>query len=51
MFPKACTMEVTHCLSLSNGNLDEAAQLIIHREEKGDSIVTPVSEFPIGNKN
>lgn len=39
MFPETCTMEVSHCLSLSNGDLDEAAQLIIHREEKGDSII------------
>lgn len=38
MFPTLCTMEITHCLSLSNGDPEEAVQLILHRQETGDSI-------------
>lgn len=41
MFPTVCTLEITHCLALSNGNADQAAQLIIHRQEIGDTIVSP----------
>ncbi|KAJ8314596.1 hypothetical protein KUTeg_006746 [Tegillarca granosa] len=38
MFPTLCTMEIAHCLSLSNGDPEEAVQLILHRQETGDSI-------------
>lgn len=38
MFPSACQMEVTHCLGLAGWDTEKAAQLIIHREEVGDSI-------------
>ena len=41
MFPTACTLEITHCLALSNGNADQAAQLIMHRQEIGDTIMSP----------
>ncbi|XP_035828995.1 CUE domain-containing protein 2-A isoform X3 [Aplysia californica] len=38
MFPAACTMEARHCLQLSNGDLDLAAQLIIDRQETGQAL-------------
>lgn len=38
MFPYACGLEVTHCLSLSGGDVERAAQLIIHRHEQGQAI-------------
>lgn len=38
MFPLICLSEAVHCLSLSNGSLDEAAQLVLHRQEIGQSI-------------
>ncbi len=38
MFPAACAIEVTHCLSVVNGDMEKAAQLILHRQENGDSI-------------
>ncbi|CAC5383275.1 unnamed protein product [Mytilus coruscus] len=40
MFPTACSLEISHCLALSNGDPDSAAQLIIHRQEIGDCIVS-----------
>ncbi|CAG2256369.1 unnamed protein product [Mytilus edulis] len=40
MFPTACSLEISHCLALSNGDPDSAAQLIIHRQEIGDTIVS-----------
>ncbi|KAG1687951.1 CUE domain-containing protein 2 [Nymphon striatum] len=38
MFPTSCHLEISHCLNLSNGDVEKAAQLILHREEIDDSI-------------
>ena len=38
MFPAACVIEVTHCLCVVNGDMEKAAQLILHRQENGESI-------------
>ncbi|GFO43542.1 cue domain-containing protein 2 [Plakobranchus ocellatus] len=38
MFPSACTMEARHCLQLSGGDMDQAAQLIMDRQESGQAI-------------
>ena len=38
MFPSACALEVGHCLTLMSGNVESAAQLIMHRQESGQSL-------------
>ncbi|XP_060063269.1 CUE domain-containing protein 2-like [Ylistrum balloti] len=38
MFPAACTMEVTHCLGLASGDMENTIQLILDRQESGESI-------------
>ena len=38
MFPDISPAEAVHCLSLSNGSVDEAVQLVLHRQEIGESI-------------
>jgi len=38
MFPDSCTLEVSHCLNLMAGDIEEAVQLIIHRQENGQSL-------------
>jgi len=38
MFPSVCAVEVTHCLNLMSGDIEKAAQLIIHRQESGQSL-------------
>ena len=38
MFPTITLLEATHCLSLSNGAMDEAVQIVLHRQEIGESI-------------
>ncbi|GAB1605141.1 CUE domain-containing protein 2-B-like [Argonauta hians] len=40
MFPAACQLEAFHCLSLANGDMDEATQLILDRHESGETIVS-----------
>lgn len=39
MFPASCQLEAFHCLSLASGDMDEATQLILDRQECGESIV------------
>lgn len=39
MFPSACALEVSHCLTLMSGNIESAAQLIMHRQESGQSLL------------
>jgi len=39
MFPSACSLEVSHCLTLMSGSIDSAAQLIMHRQESGQSLL------------
>nr|CAG4634944.1 EOG090X0A55 [Alona affinis] len=43
MFPSISLLEATHCLSLSNGSVDEAVQLVLHRQEIGESITNTES--------
>ncbi len=38
MFPYACSLEATHCLRLSAGDVEAAAQLVMHRHEAGQSL-------------
>ena len=39
MFPSACALEVSHCLTMMSGSIDSAAQLIMHRQESGQSLL------------
>ena len=38
MFPSVCTSEISHCLTLMSGDIEKAAQLIIHRQESGQCL-------------
>ena len=38
MFPDCCNLEISHCLNLMAGDMEETAQLIIHRQEMGQSL-------------
>lgn len=38
MFPNTCVMEINHCLSVASGNTEQAAQLILTRQECGQSL-------------
>ncbi|XP_078000524.1 CUE domain-containing protein 2-A-like [Glandiceps talaboti] len=37
MFPACTTIEARHCLSVTNGNTEQAAQLMLHRQEASDT--------------
>ncbi|XP_040571164.1 CUE domain-containing protein 2 isoform X3 [Lepeophtheirus salmonis] len=41
LFPYACQLEVVHCLSLAEGDIDNAAHLIMIRNETGQSFRAP----------
>jgi hypothetical protein len=38
MFPGACSIEVQHCLTIAEGDVARAAQLVLHRQEAGQSL-------------
>ena len=40
MFPNACHLEIVHCLAVSKGNVEQAAQLVLHRQDAGESITS-----------
>lgn len=37
MFPGCTSMEIKYCMTIANGDLERARQIIIHREESGQS--------------
>lgn len=40
MFPGASSAEARHCLAVAGGDIAKAAQLALHRQEAGQSIVS-----------
>lgn len=40
MFPAASPAELRHCLAVASGDITEAAQLALHRQEAGQSIAS-----------
>lgn len=37
IFPGCTSMEIKYCMTIANGDLERARQIIIHREESGQS--------------
>lgn len=37
MFPESTSTEIKYCLSIANGDIESARQIIIHRQESGQS--------------
>lgn len=40
MFPESTSTEIKYCLSIANGDIESARQIIIHRQESGQSFHT-----------
>jgi len=38
MFPTVCNLEVRHCLAIAGGDVEQAAQLVLHRQDAGESL-------------
>ncbi|XP_055377409.1 CUE domain-containing protein 2-A [Condylostylus longicornis] len=38
MFPDTCYLEVKHCISIAKGDIDTATQILLHRQENGQSL-------------
>ena len=45
MFPATVRVELEHCLTLSEGNLEKAAQIVLYRQETGTAITTDMVGF------
>ncbi|XP_046383274.1 CUE domain-containing protein 2 [Ischnura elegans] len=48
MFPGACCLEVRHCLAIAGGDLPRAAQLVLHRQEAGQSLTVASPAVQVG---
>lgn len=38
MFPETCLIEVKHCVTVANGDINRATHLLLHRQETGESL-------------
>lgn len=38
MFPESSFLEVKHCITIASGDIDRATQILLHRQETGQSI-------------
>lgn len=38
IFPSSCYLEIKHCISIAKGDLDTATQILIHRQDNGQSL-------------
>ncbi|XP_063705885.1 CUE domain-containing protein 2-A [Culicoides brevitarsis] len=38
MFPESSYLEVKHCVTISNGDINKATQILLHRQETGESL-------------
>lgn len=38
MFPESSFLEVKHCTTIANGDIDRATQILLHRQETGQSL-------------
>ncbi|KAL4711192.1 hypothetical protein ACJJTC_019033 [Scirpophaga incertulas] len=38
MFPNSCAMEIKHCVSIANGDLERATATLLHRREQGQAL-------------
>lgn len=48
MFPGASPAEARHCLAVAGGDIAKAAQLALHRQEAGQSIVSNLTFLTVG---
>lgn len=49
MFPRASVMEVRHCLAVADGDVERAAQIVLHRQEAGQSLSNNVNLLQVNN--
>ncbi|XP_043268018.1 CUE domain-containing protein 2 [Venturia canescens] len=51
MFPGASPAEVRHCLAVAEGDIAKAAQLVLHRQEAGQSITSNMTFLTPNRRN
>jgi hypothetical protein len=50
MFPGACSIEVQHCLTIAEGDVARAAQLVLHRQEAGQSLSSNATVLQVSSR-
>ncbi|XP_075218024.1 CUE domain-containing protein 2 [Lycorma delicatula] len=51
MFPTVCALEVRHCLAIANGDIAKAAQIVLHRQEAGQSLTPSTNILQPGSQH
>lgn len=51
MFPAASPAEARHCLAVAGGDIAKAAQLALHRQEAGQSIVSNLTFLTVRSRS
>uniref|UniRef100_A0A1B0CF35 CUE domain-containing protein n=1 Tax=Lutzomyia longipalpis TaxID=7200 RepID=A0A1B0CF35_LUTLO len=46
MFPESTYLEVKHCITIASGDIDRATQILLHRQESGQSLVGNGTNIP-----
>lgn len=47
MFPESTYLEVKHCITIASGDIDRATQILLHRQESGQSLVGNGTNIPV----
>lgn len=54
MFPDSSFIEIKHCITIANGDINKATQIILHRQETGESLqhnsLTQSARAPVVNE-
>lgn len=46
IFPESSILEIRHCITVANGDVDRATQIILDRQEKGESLTGALTSCP-----
>ena len=49
MFPSAGPAEARHCLAVAGGDIAKAAQVALHRQESGQSIISNITYLTVSS--
>lgn len=51
MFPETSYVEVKHCIAIAKGDIDSATQILLHRQETGQSLTDKSSTLQVRKNN
>lgn len=46
IFPESSILEIKHCITIANGDIDRATQIILDRQDNGESLTGSLTSCP-----